>query len=130
MPRVLQCLLHDIQGAHEGRVGLDDPIIPHDGKAHLASAATMVAQGILALAPVFPDAQRILAPRAGVYDRLREDLDALEGVRHRAEDGGDALLALLRVDGVAVREALVGRAQGIEAAKRTRYPEGAVAESV
>lgn len=86
---------------------LDDAVVRHDRKAEACAPTAVVAERVLTFAPFFADAQGVLAPGFGIDDCLGEEFDAVKGVGHRAEDGRDALLALLRVHGVAVGEALV-----------------------
>ena len=119
----LQRPLRHLERPPQRRVRPDDPVVPHDCETELGPPAAMVPERILALVPLLADAQGVLAPRACVDDRLGEDLDALERVRHRPEHRRDALLALLRVHGVAVREPLVRGPERVEPTERARDPE-------
>ena len=118
--------LREAQGAEQGRMRTDDAVIPHERDAERGAAPAVLSERVLVCAPRLAHAQRITAPRAGVDNGLRESADAGEGVCHRAEDGGDALLAFLRVDGIAVGETLVGGPERVEAAERARDADGPV----
>ncbi len=122
----LQGLLRHFQRPLQRGVRLDDPVVPHDRKTELGTRTSMVSELVLALVPLFPDAQGVLAPRACVDDGFGKDLDALEGVGHRSEHGRNAFLALLRVYSIAVGKPFVGWPECVETAEGTWNPQRSV----